>query len=817
MITPDLTHFASAAAGAVLCAAVLWARRGAPRARSAADGAAEASVERRVRALRDLIERFKLTANGAGISVWEWDLRDQVRTDARMINPEIYGSLTELVDRRQFLNETLHPEDRRAFIEAMERVFQSSCEQFTHRYRVRRPAGGVSYMQLHGRAFRDENGKALRLFALNLDVTEQTLVAAKLDEQTQSQNELLRHLQLANRTAGVGAWKWDIVADRFTPDVFIAQALSLSEADIGDARAFFVSSVHPDDRAQFERELDAALASGRTYSARHRILLPAGATRHVQAYAHIERDDAGAAVRMLGVTMDVTAEMLRTEQFERQAAEERALKDQLRTQAAHVHALLDRNNVATQAAGLYTWEADARTRRLVWVGNRFKAFGLDALPLSIEDYEDAVLALIHPEDLPLVQAEADRAYANGSQTYSCRFRMTRDGLTRHMHAYAHVVRDERGEAVRLLGATADVTNEVQTTALLQRQAAQERQLIERLNIATQAAGISSWEIDLATRSFLWIENPIKGVSELLGPLDEGSLERLLERVVPEDRAQFAHRLADAIRDKQDRYAYRYRVRLDDGSLVHVQNHNRLLFDDAGRATRVLGVSWDVTREIEAAEQLERQAREQQTLLERLSLSTEAAGISSWEVDVEAGRFVNADDSIHALHGMARFTGTTENFFSYIHPDDRAIFIEEMRESMQTRRDRFSCRYRLPRESAPTLHIQTHVRVVFDDSGRPRRLLGVSWDITKEIEAAERLQQQAAQLRDAERRLERASLSSSEGHWEADIDGHQIWFSSSYNALVGWADGELPNTIAEFGKFVHRKIWARDSRCSGDTS
>ncbi|MGH8176264.1 MAG: PAS domain-containing protein, partial [Steroidobacter sp.] len=638
-------------------------------------GNANDDIEKQARALRELIERFKLTANGAGISVWEWDLvRDQVRTDARMINPEIYGSIGELVDRRQFLNETLHPEDREPFILAMENVFHSTCEQFTHRYRVRRPDGGVSHLQLHGRAFRDSEGKALRLFGLNLDITEQSLVAAKLDAQQQEQNELLRHLQ---------------------------------------------------------------------------------------------------------------------------------------KQTLHVQALLDRISVATEAAGLYAWEADAQTRRLVWVGKRFKAFGLDAPSMSIAEYEDAMYALIAPEDLQGLQETATRAYEDGSQTYTCRFRMTRDGMTRHMLAFAHIARDEHGRALRLIGATADVTNEVQTTALLQRQAEQERQLIERLNIATQAAGISSWEIDLANSRFLWIENPLKGLFDLVGPTEQdGSVARLLERVLPEDRGHFTEHLVAAFRNKQDRYSYRYRVHKDDGAVMHVQNHNRLLFDDSGQPVRVLGVSWDVTHEMEAAGRLELQAQEQRRLLERLSLSTEAAGISSWEVDLDTRRFVLVDDGIKTLHGVADFGGTTDEFFSQIYPEDRDTFLRAVAESVRTRRDRFSCRYRVPRPGREIgsvdrpLCIQTHVRVILDEAGRARRLLGVSWDITKEIEAAEQLRQQTEQLRDAERRLERASLSSSEGHWESDLVGKDLWFSSSYHALLGYPDGSLPKNAAEFDYLVH---------------
>ena len=211
--------------------------------------------------------------------------------------------------------------------------------------------------------------------------------------------------------------------------------------------------------------------------------------------------------------------------------------------------------------------------------------------------------------------------------------------------------------------------------------------------------------------------------------------------------------------------------------------------------RALGVSWDITREVEAAAKLERQTAEQRRLLERLKLSTEAAAISCWEVDLDTRRFAFYDDSIVPLHGVDKFSGTTDEFFASIHPEDSRKFLEHVRESVIARRDRFSCRYRMPRPEGRFIHIQTHVHVMIDDTGRGRRLLGVSWDITKEIEAAERLQ-------DAERRLERASLSSLEGHWEYDVNGARMWFSSSYHKLLGYADGELPRSAEFFSLIPH---------------
>jgi len=92
--------------------------------------------------------------------------------------------------------------------------------------------------------------------------------------------------------------------------------------------------------------------------------------------------------------------------------------------------------------------------------------------------------------------------------------------------------------------------------------------------------------------------------------------------------------------------------------------------------------------------------------------------------------------------------------------------------------------------------------VQDEHGEYTRLLGASWDVTSEVEAANRLEHQARALQDAERRLERASLSSSEGHWESDLVARRMWFSSSYHALLGYEPGTLPNRRVLAGQLMH---------------
>ncbi len=76
--------------------------------------------------------------------------------------------------------------------------------------------------------------------------------------------------------------------------------------------------------------------------------------------------------------------------------------------------------------------------------------------------------------------------------------------------------------------------------------------------------------------------------------------------------------------------------------------------------------------------------------------------------------------------------------------------------------------------------------------------------------------QTEELRDLQRRLERASLSSQEGHWEFDVRTGRAWISASYCALLGYGPGELDlSTREKYLALVHPEDIAREAAATVD--
>jgi PAS domain S-box-containing protein len=318
---------------------------------------------------------------------------------------------------------------------------------------------------------------------------------------------------------------------------------------------------------------------------------------------------------------------------------------------------------------------------------------------------------------------------------------------------------------------------------------EEDALRAELRLATDIAGIGVWRLDLATRRVL--SDPT--LQRMLGI--EAVLEDGMLPVHPEDRERTAQEINAQADGPNQGGSVRTRIVLPDGKIRHIQTHFRKLPHTSSAHPRgeLIGVTRDITDEVEHAWQ-------QQMLAVRLNMATEAAGISCWEIDSKARRFAWIENPLRDIFGDT-LDLSLDAYLEKLHPDDRAEIEAAVAQARDNGAERISYRYRIRGADGRQLNMQTHARVLSTADGHVR-LLGVSWDITKEIEAANRLQQQTQMLRDVEKRLERASLSSSEGHWEKDLVHGRMWFSSSYHALLGYEDGELDTTSAQVEALVH---------------
>jgi PAS domain S-box-containing protein len=210
-------------------------------------------------------------------------------------------------------------EDRPALLAARERANRPG-HVFRHEARVRRPDGDVRWC-LFTAAVREAADGTLRWDGIELDITEQRLATRELRVSEE-------RLRLATEVSNIGLWEW-IPGSR---DIYFSPAskrqLGFEGQDMFDRVDAWYELVHPDDRAETVRRVNAtAHPPWPPYENEYRVRHRDGTYRWFRARGAMLLDDQGQALRLLGVIEDVTA--LREGQQER----ERLLEQQLAARA----------------------------------------------------------------------------------------------------------------------------------------------------------------------------------------------------------------------------------------------------------------------------------------------------------------------------------------------------------------------------------------------------------------------------------------------------------------------------------------------------
>jgi PAS domain S-box-containing protein len=371
-------------------------------------------------------------------------------------------------------------------------------------------------------------------------------------------------LLLATEAADAGPWILDLQAGRFWVGDKTLELFGLPPGDSLDIERFF-ALVLAEDRQGVRNTLEQATKSQKMEIAEYRILRPDGQVRWIQSRGRMSTAAKGGAIRLMGITSDVT--------------ERKQTEVALRSSQARVASAVD-------VAGLGFYEL-GENEHVTFMDDRIRTmFGIP--PEEEPRASDYWVTHIHPEDLPRVLQMSRELLEEGVREADAEYQYVHPSRGRlWFHHLARVLdRNAAGRAIRLLGVVQDITERKQAEFAL-------KESEWRLSHTQHIAHIGSWDWSIGTNRLTCSDETYR----ILGVASyepEVSWEAFLERVHPEDQDQVAEALRRALDGPGTQYSIQHRVVRTDGSERIVQERGEVVRDEEGKPVRMIGSLQDVT-------------------------------------------------------------------------------------------------------------------------------------------------------------------------------------------------------------------------------
>ncbi len=195
--------------------------------------------------------------------------------------------------------------------------------------------------------------------------------------------------------------------------------------------------------------------------------------------------------------------------------------------------------------------------------------------------------------------------------------------------------------------------------------------------------------------------------------------------------------------------------------------------------------------------LYRQVERQRQRLNNLVANVPGIVWEAWDEPDERLQRVNfVSDYVEQLLGYTPEAWTSTRYFwlDLVHPDDRQRVMEEGRATFEGRRDGFT-QFRMISRDGWTVWVEARSTVIRDDDGKSIGMRGVIMDLSERRKAAEA-------LRLSEERFQLITRATNDALWDWNLETDTVWWNRGLQAIGGYTDDEVENSIEWWRRRVH---------------
>jgi PAS domain S-box-containing protein len=395
-------------------------------------------------------------------------------------------------------------------------------------------------------------------------------------------------------------------------------------------------------------------------------------------------------------------------------------------------------------------------------------------------------AVVHADDLPSTVDAWQHAIRTG-RTHEIEHRLLqRDGAYRWHLSRTTPVRGPEGHVVKWYGTSTEIDSQKKAEAALAESDA-------RLRLALESAQMGVWELDLKTRRVAWDDahHRLYGVTP---DQFEGTAEGFYKFVLPEDRDSIQAATRAAIESRSP-FGVEFRISRADGEVRWMRSQGRVIGDQGGQPSRVLGVVWDITQLRQAEQQLMDANRRLDFLV------TESPAVVFTYDPQPQPNLKYISRNVESILGWKpeRFTENFEHWRECLHPADLSTVTEGLVQLERTGQHVFEYRFKDASGKYHWVHDEQRLIVRPDGS---QQVIGAWWDVTDTKAAQEELRRLAAAIEQA-----------AEIVLITDPKSEILYVNPALEKITGYGPSEVigktPRILksGEHGHAFYQKMWA----------
>jgi PAS domain S-box-containing protein len=361
------------------------------------------------------IEENKVLWSDGTYGIWEWD---------RSAAPP------NVIECSNFIDEP----DRAMMINMLEACIKTQTP-YQAEVQAHSSKGTPMRLRVLGEAMLGENGRTVAVVGAIRDISNEKRLEAELDETISQSRETEQYFSIARTIAKIGVFDYWIEHDRLHWSDELFEMTGLSQ-DLFPAKAeIFLSRIDARDRPEYLRLMDTAISDHEGYSMTVRFNRPDGKMMHMAIIAEVRESQYGP--RIVGIARDVTFDV---EASQRLASEQ------------------ERFRIIADTVSDVLWDFDFE-KKSFWatpnwprkIGIAFDGAGGDPIQW---------VPLVVPDDRDRVATSVRQALDSGADRWECEFKIADpEGTQVEVEIMSSILRNEEGEAYRILGNCRNVTVE----------------------------------------------------------------------------------------------------------------------------------------------------------------------------------------------------------------------------------------------------------------------------------------------------------------------------------------------------------------------